>query len=252
MGNIKLNLDTGALTELLKEFSLEVEKDLNEGLKTLTTMTHAHVLELAEQELKSTKTMFKQNVTWAEIAPGVFAVTILSPAVWIDDGIKEDTDMKPALLKNAKVSKSGVRYKIIPFDQAKGPSNLTAPAKNDLQELKSALKKKGVPYKKLELNEDGSPKLGKLHSFDLGGRVPGKGNTPILDRVNVYQTKNEKTGKVSRQITTFRTVTDGPGSEGKWIHPGLAPKDFLRRAGEWAETIWTTQIIPEIQRKYNF
>jgi hypothetical protein len=250
VANIKLTLDAGELTEMLKQYAAEIEQDMQKGIKNLAVMTHAHVLELAERELKSTKSLFKQNVSWSELAPGIYAVTIHSPAVWIDDGIASNTDMKPGLLKNVAPNDKGVRSRVIPLDQAQAPSQLTPPNQELLNELKQHLKEKKIPYKKLEMNSDGNPKLGRLHELNLGGRIPGNGNTPIFDGVNIYQTKNPKTGKVTRQITTFRTVSDGPGSDGKWIHPGTAPKNFLDRASVWAEQVWENQILPEILRKY--
>ena len=49
---------------------------------------------------------------------------------------------------------------------------------------------------------------------------------------------------------TFRTVTDGPGSQGKWIHPGMDGKKFLDKAAEWAEKNFYDQILPEILEKW--
>jgi len=247
MADIKLHFEIPDLEEHLRQFALEIEQDMEAGIKNLAAMTHAKVLEMANQELKSTKKKFAENLTWAELAPGVYAVTILAPAVWIDEGLPADFDMKPGLLaKPDGITKDGRRYRVIPMDQAKAPSNLAPQGKADLETLKDALKEKKIPLRKLERNSDGSIKTGKLHSFDIDSRTPGKGNTQLLSRVNIYQTANEK-GQVSRQVTTFRTVVEG--SEG-WKHPGLEPHNFLDKAAQFAEQIWDTQILPEILRKW--
>lgn len=50
---------------------------------------------------------------------------------------------------------------------------------------------------------------------------------------------------------TFRTVSDGPGSEGKWVNEkGIRPRKFLDRAQEWAENTWEKEILPSILDKY--
>lgn len=250
MSDIKLELDDGGLLAMFKEYAELISKDLDQGLKTLAVATHTHITELAQKELKTSRKQFMENLTWSEIAPGVYAVTIHAPAVWIDNGFPSSFDMKPGLLKDAKVSKDGVRYKVIPMDKGAPPTQLDDSGKHTLEMLKKGLKDKKVPLRKLEFNPDGSPKLGKIHSFDFGGKIPGKGVTPILDRVNIYQHQNSKTGKVTRQITTFRTVTDGKSQEGKWVHPSLEGKHFLDRAVIFADQHWTNNILPEILRRY--
>jgi hypothetical protein len=248
MADIKLHFEIPNLDEFLKQYALEIEQDMNKGLENLAQASLAHMKELANQELKSTKKQFMDNVECSKIAEGVYAVTIKAPAVWIDDGLPKDFDMKPGLLaKPDGINKKGLRYRVIPMDQAKAPSMLTPPAKGDLEELKTFLKEKKVPLRKIEMNADGvTARLGKIHSFDLGGRVPGKGNTPMFNGVNIYQHADSK-GKVTRQVTTFRTVIEGSD---KWIHPGMAPHNFLERTAQFAETVFETQILPEIMRKW--
>ena len=168
--------------------------------------------------------------------------------------------MKPGLLKNAtKVSAAGYKYRTIPFDQGKSKSNssgyeagLVAKVKYNLRQINRIRKKAGqdsIPYKGIEKNADGTPKLGKLHSFNFGGAIPGKGNTPALNGVSIYQTLT-KSGNVRRDILTFRTVSGGPASEGKWIHPGREGSHFFENAEKFALKEWEETILPEILSKW--
>ena len=251
---LKIKIDTAGIAKQFKDLALEVEQDLNKGVANLAAITHAKVAELASSELKSSRKTLSDNLGFEEIIPGVWVVSIDQDALWIEEGISPNQDMKPDLLKNARnISKDGYKYRAIPFDYGKAPSQLTGYAQNVVSRIRANLKKEGVPFKKIEKFEagpkKGQPRTGKLHTFDWGGEIPGKGNTPILKGVSIYQTVT-KTGNVRRDILTFRTVSGGPSSHGKWIHPGFEAKKFLDRAAEWATKEWEDKILPEILSKY--
>lgn len=245
---LKVEIDIEKIVNEFKKFELELTQELTAAVSGLASMTHARVIEEADQELKSNRELFKDNCKFEQIGPSLWSITILDPALFIEDGIENDFDMKPGLLKNAKTSANGNRYKIIPFDHGAAPSTMGGYAKQISKEIRSKLKKENVNFKKIELNNDGSPKLGKLHSFDFGGEVPGKGNTPIMQGISIYQ--SAKGGNVRRDILTFRTVTSGPASNGKWHHPGLKGKKFLEAAQAWALNEWETSILPPILEKW--
>ena len=245
---LRISIDAAALAKEFKEFAAEVERDIKAGVANLATITHAKVKEMAATELKSSREAFMNSLSFEELADGIWIVSVDEKALWVEEGIPPNTDMKPALLKNAETSKSGGKYKIIPFEHSKAPSQMTQSAKNIVSQLKTELKKANVPFKTIERNSDGSPRLGKLHSLNLPSQIPGKGNTPALHGVSIYQTM--KGNAVKRDIMTFRTVTDGPGSQGKWIHPGLTAKKFLDRAASWAESEFFEMILPEIMERW--
>jgi hypothetical protein len=130
-------------------------------------------------------------------------------------------------------------------------------AQNLVTTIRAKLKKEGVPFKKIEKDANGSPRIGKLHTFDFSKGRSGREGNPDLKGVSIYQTLT-KTGNVRRDIMTFRTVSSGPASQGKWIHPGY-PHDrtedghgwkFLDRAEKWAWNEWESKILPEILSKY--
>lgn len=252
---LKFNIDVADIAKEFKDFALEVEQDCQKAVANLAAVTHAKVVQEANEELHSSRQDFMDSLGFEEISPGVWVISVDEGGMWIEEGIEANKDMKPDLLRdNAKVSKNGTRYKVIPFDYGKAPSQMTVGTQQLVSYLKQELKKEGVPFKKIERNADGSPKVGKLHELDFGnpgGRMggPGKGNTPVFKNLSIYQTIT-KTGNVRRDIMTFRTVSSGPGSQDKWHHPGLAPKKFLDRALDWAVKEWEEKILPEVLEKW--
>lgn len=253
--SLKFNIDAAAIAEQFNSFKLEVEKDLTTAVANLAAMTDAKVKEYASQDLKTTLEPFMNSLGFEEIMPGVWVISVDESGLWIEEGIVPGKDMKPDLLKdNFEVSKDGHRYKAIHFDYGKAPSKLTPSAQTLVAYLKRELRKEGVPFKKIETNADGSPKVGKLHELDFGnpgGRMggPGKGNTPAFKNLSIYQSITA-TGNVRRDILTFRTVSSGPASADKWIHPGLEAHKFLDRAFEWALQEWESKILPEVMEKW--
>jgi len=244
MSNLKIKLDTTALANTLKEYAAEVAQDVNKGVARLAAQTKAHVLMDAGAELSSpTFKTFSKSVEMEDISPGIWVVSINQKGLWIEEGIEPNTDMKPGLLK-------GKKFVVIPFSKDKSKASSTGYEFQLREQVKSALKKEGIPFKKIESNPNGSPKTGLLHRKDFGGEIPGKGNTPVLQGVSIYQTLT-KTGNVRRDILTFRTVSSGPASAGKWMHPGYQPKKFLDKAQAWAEKEWEQTFIPEILAKWS-
>lgn len=247
---LKFKVDAAKIAEQFKELAVEVEQDLRKAVGQLAAMTHAKVVERANNELKSTRKKFMDSLGFEEISPGVWVISIDEKGMFIEEGIETNHDMKPDLLKNgAKTSKSGNRYKVIPFDYGKPPSQMTGSTQQLVSQIKRSLKQEQVPFKKIERNSDGSPKVGKLHEFNFGGGKPGKGNTPALKGLSIYQSMT-KSGNVKRDILTFRTVSSGPASAGKWMHPGLKAKKYLDWALEQATKEWETEILPAVLEKY--
>jgi hypothetical protein len=129
------------------------------------------------------------------------------------------------------------------------------------------MKKKGIPYGKLETDQDGLPKLGKLHSFDilhqplkthegpgqghgpLGSPRQGTTGIPFLQNIRVYQKRikdaNGKS-KVVKQVMTFRTVSSKQRGSGKWLHPGVEAHNFFEAAEKWALDLWDAKIAPSL------
>jgi very-short-patch-repair endonuclease len=153
--------------------------------------------------------------------------------------------------KSSRQGKNG-RYAIIPFRQDKKPSEQTPLARHLTDQIKGFLKDKNIPYKKLEFNKDGTPKMGLLHKFDIvTGIFPSeKARTPALSGVSIYQRKNPATGKISRDIMTFRVISESMRSDGRWVHPGSQGVKIIDQAFSWAEQIWESEILPSVLESF--
>jgi hypothetical protein len=248
---LKLNIDVAGIAKQFREIAHEVEQDLNLGVKKLAAATHAKILEDSQQELHTSREKYAKALNRIqEIAPNVYVIALDESALWIEEGIPNNHDMKPALLKNAKSYPGGKRYRVIPFEHAKPPSQMTGIAQKIASQLGKELKKRGVPFKSIEKDAWGRPLQSSrpIHKFDFDSAIPGKGNTPALKNVEIYQ--GMVNGNVRRRVTTFRTVTDGPESAGKWHHPGFKARHFFERAHNWAGHEWDAEMLPEILRKW--
>lgn len=247
-GKLSFNIDAAEIASAFKELALEVEQEISKSAEAVAAITYAKTVELANNELHSTLEKYKENLGWEKIEDGIYVVYLDEDALFIEEGIEANKDMKPDLLKNSKVSKSGKRYKVIPFDHTKKPQNLSTTAQSIVNELKTNLRAQRVPFKKIEKNQDGSPRIGMLHEFNFGGtKKNARWSAGHLDRVRIYQNKDTN-GNVRRDIFTFRTVSSD--QEGKWMHPGLQKKEFMDKAMEFAIKEWEDKILPEILRKW--
>lgn len=270
MADFKVTLDISNLTQFLENFKKELVSDLSKSVKGLAVDTQTHIVEQANNKLKSSRKDYLENLSQAEkIDDYLWEITLKADAEWIEQGLPNNFDMKKGLLNTERPGSKGKiktienpdnpdygkKYRVVAFDQATMPSQMSSNEdklkyqQELIKKVKSELRKREIPYKKLELDPStGSPRVGKLHSFDIESGIPGKGNTPVLHGLSIYQTKDATTGKVKRSITTFRTVKEG--QDGKWIHPGLEGKKFFDEAKKWAEDRWEKDILPSLVSKY--
>lgn len=259
---MKVNLDISSLKDQLEKFKEELLSDIERGVKGMAQATRAHIVEDVQKSLHSYRQTYLDDLSDAvQIDDTLWEITLKETSTWIEDGRPDPYDMKPGLLNTQsaksksgpKTSADGTKYRIVPMNQGKTPSSMSPNTagyeQNMVNLVKSELKKRGIPYKKLEVDpKTGSPRIGKLHSMDIDSFTPGKGNTPQLHGLSIYQTK-QKDGSVKRSITTFRTVTE-KGQDGKWIHPPVEARDFFDKAREFAEKEWESKWLPMILEKY--
>jgi hypothetical protein len=261
MGDIKVTLDISDLTQYLEKFAKDVVKDVQKGIEGLAKSAHAKIKEDAQNGLHSFREKYLESLSPPEqVDKYLWVITLKSDAAWIEEG-KPAWDMKGepgkwGLLKKPtgivkEGENKGKAYKIIPMNQAKSSTEMTvnkgAYEKSMVETVKAELRKRKIPYKKLEIDPNtGSPRIGKLHSLDIDSNIPGKGNTPQLHGLNIYQTK-QKDGSVKRSITTFRTAIEG---DGKWMHPTAEAKNFFLTAKTFAEQEWESKWLPQILEKY--
>lgn len=250
MNDLYFQIDANKFQDVLEEFRKDLQKDLNKSIQHLTDMTFEKTLEFAEKGLHSTFSIYKANLTSKKVENGVYVISLDQKALWIEEGLPENFDMKPGLLKDAKTSKEGHRYAVVPFLHNKRPSENTPKAQDLVDQIKKVLRQENIPFQKIEKDKNGSPRLGLLHKIDIDSDKPtAKASTPALKGLRIYQNKDEK-GKVSRGIYTFRTVTDGPKGANKFFHPGLDAKLFMDKALEWAEQTFERELLPELLKKW--
>jgi hypothetical protein len=244
--DLKLSINVDELAQQLQVEVGDIEERVKTAIAGLAAQTHAKVIELVNQNLHSTKGLYIDNLDWHKIEDGVFVVVLKEPAMFIEEGLSPHSMCDDLLKKNPKISKSGDRYKSIPFGHDKSESQVPSALRSLEQTLKTELKKRKIPFKKIEKNADGSPKLGKLHELNIDSDQKGPTGIPYLQGVNIYQSQSKETGKVSRSIMTFRTVSDKHKALGRWFHPGLDPKHFFEQAFAWSQQVWENEILPEI------
>lgn len=257
MANLKLNIDVQKLADSVNSLVEEVIGDVRKGVQRLSAQTHAKILELATSELKTSKKKYMDALsTPEEVAPGVWVITLDADALWIEDGLPENFDMKPGLLKNAKTSANGSRYQVIPFEWSKNHRQNSGNQQMLVNELQSKLKNEGIAWKatknNIVTNPDGTPKIGKIGEASLGnpgGRLAYKNaKTPLFNKINIYQSLT-KTGNIRRDVISFRTISSNSKPD-SWIHPGTEKKEFMDKALQFMEEVWERDMLPEILNKY--
>lgn len=247
---LKFQIDANALASQFGEFAKEVAADMTRAVKELATLTRAQIHMEVQSELHSARKIYLDNLSDpTQTTPGVWVITLDEPALWIEEGIEANHDMKPDLLKGRKT-------RVIPFRYDSKPTETVPQTQLLIKEIQKKLRSEKIPFRKIEFNSDGSPKTGKLHDLRWGtdvpggNKIPGKGNTPQLQGLSIYQ-QLTKTGNVRRDILTFRTVSSGPASQGKWIHPGFKAKRYMDKAFDEALRKWETDILPAIMDKWS-
>ena len=243
-----------------------IDKATKDALRDLTHQTYGHIVEEVNAKLHSTRNKYLAELKPPEeVSQDVWLINLGEKAMWIEEGIEPNKEMIDDMLKSqkAKTAKDGSKYMVIPFKHNEKPQNMT-PAQKSLQDtIKSEFKNRNIPYGNIEKDSAGQPKKGLLHSFDIKNapiktsNLPGQGKGPVgkvmqgptgipfLQGIRVYQ-KDVKMPdgkmKVQKAIMTFRVVSSKHKGTGRWVHPGLQPKNFLDEAVTWALKQWEEKI----------
>lgn len=262
-----VNIDCTSLIQLVDQLEPAIEAAVKKAGKDLAAMTYAHAVEEANKRLNTRRQMFIDGLSFFE-SEGVWVVNLDAKVRWIDSGLSEHNMLQDLLKsKKAKRAADGSTYLVVPFQHNKGPTQMTPAQANLLDTIKRELKNRSIPYGKVERNSDGTPKLGKLHSFDITkapiktSHGPGQGKGPIgevkqgptgiplLKGVSIYQKKvKDKKGveSVKRSIMTFRVASSKQTGTGRWDHPGLKPVNIMDDAAKWAVEQWEKKIGPQV------
>jgi hypothetical protein len=246
MPNLKFTVNADEIAKEFGDLRNEVESAITKGVQQVASMTHAKTQELASQNLKGTRQTYLDALHFEEIQKGIWIVSLDESALWLEEG-KEAGSMLPDLLrKNAKTSKSGSRYKVIPFKHDKAPGQVSPSSQMFVNQVKQELKTRKIPFKKLEFNADGSPRIGLLHSIkDISSLKPSaSASHGALSGLSIYQ-RQTPNGSVRRDIMTFRVASSNQEGQ-KWYHPGITAKKFMDQALEWSQRVFDDEIMPAI------
>lgn len=266
---IKIDFDVSEIFSLT-EIVDDAQKAVNDAERDLVTATHAKMVELASEKLHTRREMYVESLHMAE-EDGVWFISLDAKAKWIDDGMPEHSMLESLLASpKAKTAADGSKYLVVPFEHSKKPSQQTPAQKDLLNTIKKELKSFKVPYKGIETDEQGKPKLGLLHSFDITTKPiktrqgPGQGHGPLgavkqgptgvpfLKGVKIFQHEVEKEGQTSvqRSIMTFRVASSKHAAEGnRWLYPGIEGVSIFEEAEKWAIETFNKDIAPKLIAK---
>lgn len=260
----KVSIDTSELEELL-DIGSKMQKVLDKEAKNLASATYSHIVEQANVKLHSRRELFIKALSYAQDAEGVWVVSLAQEAMFIEDGSPGGNMLEKILQsKNAKTGANGERYARIAFQHNKATSRQTPAQASLVATIKSELSKFKVPYAKIETDRAGNPKLGLLHSLDitktpiktrnapehgkgpLGAVRQGPSGDPFLNRLQIYQRENKKTGKVEKTIFTFRMASSSQAGQGLWDFPAVPPASLIDDGYKWALDQIESNVIPKI------
>lgn len=248
--DLRFDINIDDLTTALGKVKEDLSEDIKKGAGDLASMTHAKTLELARNNLNSLQKIYTDNVEFSNPEENLWVVTLKEPAMWIEEGRKSGSMVDDLLRKGYKTSKDGNKYRAIPFEHSKPPSQQSNAANELTNLIRKELRARNINYKKIEYGKNGSPRVGLLHRFDVeSARKMSDKQKEQLKGVAVYQTK-QKDGSVRRDVMTFRIVSEKHKDEGKWMHPGRQAEKFMDEAFDWAVRTWETEMLPAILSKY--
>jgi len=251
MAKFNIEIDVNKISEFLNKTVDSIKKEVTKAVSGLAAATHAKTLELADDRLKTLKSQYKDGVKFDQLENNVWMVSLDESIMWIEEGTQARSGYD-SLSKStkAKTSKEGHRYLVIPFKHDKKPSEQSSKAQEITNALRQDLKSRGIPYKKLEYNNDGSPKMGKLHTFDVASDLPTvRSKFASLKGVSIYQTKDKNTGSVRRDIMTFRVMSEKTKGDGRWQYPDRQGVKILDDVHAWALRTWESEILPSLLEK---
>jgi len=215
MANLIFEIDPKDITDKITAIKDTTENDVIKSVEHLAAMTHAKAHELARDHLSSLSQTYTDNLEFSNPSENLWIVILKNPAMWIEEGRKSGFMEELLNGKSSKTNKKGEKYAIIPFKHNANPTQQSPKAQALANEIKNEFKKRGIPWRNLEKDARGDPKIGKLHRFNVdSARLSDKHKSPATHGVAVYQTKNDK-GQVRKDIMTFRIIHEKHREEGK-------------------------------------
>jgi hypothetical protein len=68
----------------------------------------------------------------------------------------------------------------------------------------------------------------------------------VFKGLSIYQSKDKKTGKMRRDVMTFRVISESQRGSGMWNHPGRSGEFIIDKAYEWALKELENVVMPQI------
>lgn len=239
----------------VNQFSEDVQKKAKMEIQTLAASAHALIVQKATNKLKSTRSMYLDNVDLVKIESSpqneIWSVVLYQPARFIEDG-QSQHNMIDYLTSGpkAKTSKDGHRYAIIPFKHNKPPSQMSLAQTKMANYVKGELQKRGLDK---TITKDGKPVIGRAATVDLvdKGAPLSKHGKPLLQGLTIYQreikTKNDKT-MIKRDVMTFRVASTKQKGKGLWDNPGRTGVKIFEETAKELDVLWEniiTRVISE-------
>lgn len=261
INKLKLSVTDKKLDKELDLFEKKLEIELLNSTRELATNTYEYIKKTAFKELKYTRDLYLKNLNLPqEVSNNVYIITLNKGAEFIETG--EGFDMKPGLLKNAQHgSKSGYDYKVIPFKHNRNSSSASEYAKEISKKIRNELKRRKILIEKLEMRKISEsrkrsakvPKLGKVGQLNFIEK-DNKKSSRTLHKISIYQNliykgRNLSIRNVSRDIFTFRTVTNNPNQKDKWLYPDKEGKNLFEKAEKFVIKEWENKILPKLLKK---
>lgn len=248
-------IDAGGLASLPLFNTEAARRDI---ARQIMQGARAKLIHMASQRLNSSRADYIHGVQPLEEVDGGVALVLAGSLPNMVEHGWGARDLRETLLDSPNVdgskvheSKDGFRYRFIPFrhktpnagsdlsggrmGSAYGPKSAASLAQphtlvKDTQALGRRLHKAALNLQPREGMQAGlAPKLRPHHKTDIYAGM----------RVNRQAVSHPGGGgKVAHQrtYTSFRAISDRPGTEG-WYHPGIQARDFFREVGAYVQKV---------------
>ncbi len=221
-------------------------ESINNAVEQLANFANSKLHELADNELRSTKDLYKSAIKLNKVTDGVYELSLdLKTAGFIEEGLSARNMIQDLLGNSPKTVKNGPhkgqKYRIIPMTQGESsrPSGSTPNSSEILNKLNSAIKRSNVNMNMTSLDSNLKPVSGRIkrispHDLSVTGspkpmRKDGSthAKTKALSGVEIFQGQNKQTGKFERSAVVYRIVGEWQQGTGLWDHPGIQAKKLM-------------------------
>jgi len=277
-------INSNQIADQLRQSVSAIQGRVRQEAEALSVSAHAFIIQKAQAELKGFQLQAflgdnNRNVRWSKVDKNIWVVEIDESAAWVEDGrpsVSMATDtwlLKPGA-KGVKTAKDGSTYRSIPMTSGRftgpGQGKVGNPVLSSM--VKSAMKQNKISLKKIDMNPDGSPKLGVVSKLNI--QAPGsQGQFPFLyseprdqaaadltglqphggifklEGAVVTQRMGEK-GKVIREAITFRTVSSKHQAEGRWMAPEVKGLHSMQAAYDYVQAQWQ-EVLRQLESEFN-